>query len=237
MRIADPTERARAVHASESPTAIVQALCDPSPEVARAAIRRLVDLEGSRAGDVLRARLLVVELSLVADVAAALRAIGDTVAVDVAIGGLSDDVYTHRLAAALALGALGEHRAAEPVRAALRDPIAGVRAAALGALMKLEPDEDTATECARLLSDSDAQVRIAAVRTVVRVAPGSGGTLAPLAADEDCLVRLEVARHAAGLPDQAAARLFADLPSCWCPASRTRTRSFVPLSFMHSSGH
>jgi HEAT repeat protein len=210
MPVTDPTDRARAVRASQSPSAIVQALGDASPGVARAAIRRLVELEGSRAADVLRARLLVADLSLVTDVASALHEMGDTAAVEIAIDGLTDELYTRRLAAARALGVLGDRRAVGSLSQALHDRIAGVRAAALTALAKLEPDEGTARECSELLSDLDAQVRIAAVRTIVRIAPRSSAALAPLAEDEDCLVRLEVARHVAGLPEHPATRLFAD---------------------------
>ncbi|MGH2895600.1 MAG: HEAT repeat domain-containing protein [Solirubrobacteraceae bacterium] len=58
---------------------------------------------------------------------------GDREAVEVAIGALSDARSTRRLAAARALGVLGDMRAREPLRGAQRDDIAGVRANALGA--------------------------------------------------------------------------------------------------------
>ena len=67
MRRADATARLRAVRASRSPRELIASLNDPSPEVARAAIGRLVELEGPRSADALRARLLDADLSLVAD--------------------------------------------------------------------------------------------------------------------------------------------------------------------------
>ena len=188
----------------------MEALGDASPDVARAAIRRLVEIEGRRAAGVFTARLLVADLSLVADLAGALRDLGDPIALEVATIGLHDAVYGHRLAAALALGVLGDRRGIDALRSVLDDPIAGVRAAALDALVKLRPPDDVAVECATLLADPDAQVRIAAVRAVVAIVPRSKGLLGPLAADADCRVRLEVARHVAALAAEWSRRLFGD---------------------------
>ena len=110
MRRVDATQRLRAVHATRSPDELVRSLDDPSPEVVRAAIARLVDLEGQRAAGPLRARLFDVDLSLVADVAGALRRIGDRGAVEVAIKALRDGRYSRRLAAVRALGERGHGR-------------------------------------------------------------------------------------------------------------------------------
>ncbi len=206
----DATERLRAVLASQSRSELVQSLDDPSPGVARAAIRRLADIDGEYAAPELRARLLRADLSLVVDIASALRRIGDDRAIDLALAGLRDELYTRRLAAALALGALGDVRAAGALRGALHDEIAGVRRAALGALADIGADADTARDCARLLSDPDAHVRIAAVRAVTRTASRPGAMLAPAADDEERLVRLEVARHLGALPEHAATALLAD---------------------------
>ncbi len=210
MRLADPSDRLRRVRGSRSSSRIVGALQDPSPEVARAAIVRLVELDGPRAAGVLRARLLIADLQVVADVAAALRALGDIDAVGVAIGGLSDESYPRRLAGARALGVLGDPRAREPLRRSLRDEIAGVRMAALDALGKLEPDEDTALACLPLLTDPNSQVRTAAVRAVACLAPTRLAAASALAEDPDCLVRLEVARHVGSIAGSASQRLFAD---------------------------
>jgi len=108
MRRVDATQRLRAVQASESPDQLTLALDDPSPEVVRAAIDRLVELEGQGAAAPLRARLFDVDLSLVADVANVLRRIGDSGVIEVAIAALGDRRYSRRLAAVRALGALAE---------------------------------------------------------------------------------------------------------------------------------
>lgn len=199
------------VRASRSRSEVAEALTDPSPEVARAAISRLIELEGPQAVGVLRERLLSVSLPVVADVAGALRSLGDTAAVDAAIDGLTGDPYPRRLAAARALGVLGDQRARGPLRSALGDPTGGVRAAALRALGRLGPHPDVADECLRLLRDADAQVRIAAIRTIMRIAPRAAGELSALASDPDLLVRREVAQHVAWLPSAAVPRLFTDL--------------------------
>jgi HEAT repeat protein len=210
VRARDPAGRVRAVRASRSVADVERALEDPSPEVVRAAVARLVEIEGFRAAQTLRARLLTSDLTVVPDVAVALQRLGDAEAVEVAICALGDVLSSQRLAAALALGVMGDLRAREPLRAALDDQLAGVRVTALGALAKLDADVATVTACLRALSDADAQVRIAAVRAVERVAPGSLGEAAPLARDPDCLVRVEVARHIASLSDDAATRLLSD---------------------------
>jgi len=207
---ADATERLRAVLASTEDSVLTRSLDDPSPEVAIAAIRRLAELEGVRAAAELRGRLLSADLSLVPELASALRKIGDGSAVEVAIAGLQGERYTRRLAAARALGVLRGPRAAGALRAALDDEIAGVRVAALCALAQIGPDTDAAGDCARLLSDANSHVRIAAVRAVARTAARPGAMLAQVASDPDRVVRLEVARHVAGLPQPAAGALLAD---------------------------
>jgi len=120
----DATERLRAVQATRAPGELVASLDDPSPEVVRAAIARLVDLEGQRAAGALRDRLFEVDLSLVADVAGALRRVGDSEAVEVAVEALGDGRYSRRLAAVRALGALDDPRAGEPLQRMLDDDVA-----------------------------------------------------------------------------------------------------------------
>ena len=211
VRRVDATQRLRAVQATRSPDELVRSLDDPSPEVVRAAVARLVDLEGQRAAGALRARLFDVDLSLVADVAGALRRIGDGGAVEVAMKALRDGRYSRRLAAVRALGALGDPRAGEWLRTMLDDDVAGVRGAALDALAKLGPRVDgDGADCARLLADPAPHVRIAAVRAVVRLVKHPGAMLASVVRDKDRLVRLEVARHVAGLPARAANALLGD---------------------------
>jgi len=55
------------VQASCSRQELIESLDDPSPEVARAAIARLVELESQHAAAPLRSRLLDIDLSLVAE--------------------------------------------------------------------------------------------------------------------------------------------------------------------------
>lgn len=206
----DATARLDAVRASRSADELTAALDDSSPEVARAAIGALAELDAARAAGELRARLLVADLSLVGDIAGALRRLGDREATAVAIAGLREQPYTRRLAAARALGVLGGPRAAEALRAALGDEIAGVRVAALRALGAIGRHADPDGACARLLSDPDPHVRLSAVQAVARTAAHPGMVIAPAAGDADRLVRLEVARHLAGLPKEPASRLLAD---------------------------
>ena len=210
MRRADATARLRAVQASRSPQELTDALDDPSPEVVRAAIGRLTELEGPRAADALRARLLDADLSLVADFANALKRIGARGVVEAATAALGDERYSRRLAAVRALGALGDRRAVAHLRTKLDDDVAGVRAAALDALAQLGDGTSVGADCARLLTDPVPHVRIAAVRAVARLVTHPGEQLASAADDEDRLVRLEVAKHVAGLPEPSAQALLAD---------------------------
>ena len=209
MRRADATARLRAVQASRSPQELTDALDDPSPEVVRAAIGRLAELEGPRAADPLQVRMLDADLSLVADFAKALKRIGAGGVVEAAIAALGDERYSRRLAAVRALGALGDRRAVAHVRTKLNDDVAGVRAAALDALAQLG-DGSVGADCARLLTDPMPHVRIAAVRAVARLVTHAGGLLVAAEDDEDRLVRLEVAKHLAGLPEPSARALLAD---------------------------
>lgn len=71
-----------------SPAEPIDAIGDPSLEVARAAISRLADIEGGRAATALRERLLTSDLSLTRHIARTLRRIGDPTAADAAITGL-----------------------------------------------------------------------------------------------------------------------------------------------------
>lgn len=209
-RRADATDRLRAVLTSHSAARLIDSLDDPSPEVARAAIQRLAKIEGSSAAPPLRARLLDADLALVSEIAKALRRVGDGGAVDVALVGLSDERYLRRLAAAKALGVFGDARGVGALRAALEDEIAGVRMAALEALAAIRAPLDAGRDCGRLLRDPDPHVRIAAVRALVRTTSRPGTVIASLAGDDDRVVRLEVARNLAGLPEHAAEALLAD---------------------------
>ena len=159
-----------------SPEELTAALDDPSPEVARVAMRRLVGLLGAGAAAALRARVLRVDLSLVADFTKALQRIGDDEVLGIATTALQDQRSTRRLAAIRALGALADRRAVQQLRAALDDDVGGVRAAALDALAQLGEDGGASigADCARLVSDPIPHVRIAAVRAVARLVGSSG---------------------------------------------------------------
>jgi HEAT repeat protein len=164
----------------------------------------------ARAAAPLRARLLECDLSLVRDIAKALHRLDDPRAVGLAIAALNEEPYTRRLAAARVLGALSDPRGGEPLRKTLQDEIAGVRVAALEALAQIGGSSELASDCARLLADPNAHVRIAAVRAVARTTSQPGTMLAEVVRDQDRLVRLEVARHVAGLPADAARALLFD---------------------------
>jgi HEAT repeat protein len=191
---------------------VATALDDPSPEVVKAATRRLVELEGERAATALRDRLFDVDLSLVGDIARALRRIGDRDVVALAIAALDDPRSTRRLAAIRVLVVAGDRAAVEFLRRGLHDDVAGVRAEALDALAQLgRPVGSLASaDCARLVSDPVPHVRIAAVRAVARLIAHPGPLLGPAAEDEDRFVRLAVAQHAACLPEQASRALLED---------------------------
>jgi HEAT repeat protein len=206
----DATTRLRAVQASRSAAELSAAVHDPSPEVARAALQRLAALNGTEAIPLLRARLLESESWLVADIAKKLQMLGDQTVVERAFDGLSDRSYSHRVRAALALGACGDARAAAALGDALGDEIAAVRIAALRALGALGPDKALATALRSALSDPDPQVRIAAVRTTARCVIGARELLANAAADGDPRVRVELVRHLSRLPKQTATALLED---------------------------
>jgi len=210
MRRRDVTERMLVAQSSESVAQVIDALDDPSVEVARAAVTRLAELDGSCAVSGLRERLLNSDLSLVADTARTLRGCGDPTVIDLAITGLGQQPYTRRLAAARALAALADRRSADPLRAGLHDPVAGVRVGVLAALAALGPSEATTSECAPLLADPDANVRRAAVSAIVRTSRRPGTHVSGAARDPDRVVRLEVARHLARLSDESARSLLTD---------------------------
>lgn len=206
----DPNARLHAVAQSSGVAALTQALHDSSPEVARAAIRRLVELEGSGAAAPLRAALLDADVALVADLAKALHGLGDANAVELALGSLTDEPYTHRLAAVIALGICGDRDTRPSLCRALGDQISAVRAAALQALMRLGPDHEAVQQAVPLLRDPSAQVRLAAVRMIAGHHPAPATALATVVEDPDPEVRAAVAGHLEVLNEADARRLLAD---------------------------
>lgn len=174
----DPSARLRAVlalpDAPEALPALMEAVGDASAEVARAALVRVARHGGPSEARALRAHLLEVDLALVRDWAATLRALGDGEAVATAADGLAVPSTGTRMAAAMALGELGD-AAAAPLTHALQDRIAGVRRCALDALAALGPGVASADVCAPLLRDRDVDVRCAAVRAVDALAADADG--------------------------------------------------------------
>lgn len=206
----DASARLRLVLATGDEAALTQALTDTSPDVARAAVRRLAELAGQRAAPALRAVLLDADTAIVADMAKALRTLGDQDVVKQACGGLADERYARRLAAAVTLGITADGSVVPDLCRALGDPIAAVRAAAGGALLRLGPDPRCAEPAAEALDDPSPQVRIVAVRLVAINEPKPATLLAGVASDSTPEVRCELARHLGALRNADANRLLTD---------------------------
>jgi HEAT repeat protein len=210
----DPTARLRAVLAlPDSPEALPKLLAavdDPSPDVAKAALARLPQFAGSADTKYLRQRLLEVDLAVVREWAAALRALGDEAGLLTAVSGLHSRVTGTRMPAAIALGELRDTRATTPLIRALDDPIAGVRRCALESLAMLGPDPQIEQGCQRLLFDRDPGVRGAAVHTLCAIALDLDDTLRPALRDPSAGVRSQVARHAPSLRTQTVEALLRD---------------------------
>ncbi|MDA8068836.1 MAG: HEAT repeat domain-containing protein [Actinomycetota bacterium] len=206
----DASARLRAVMATGDEAMLVRALSDTSPDVARAAIRRLVELAGPLAAPALRAVLLDADTAIVADLARALRDLGDPQVIAIATAGLAAEHYTRRLAAALTLGIVADALVVPDLCRALSDPIAAVRAAAGEALLRLGPDPRCADHAASLLDDPSPQVRVVAVRLVAINHPQPAALLAKASRDAEPEVRRELARHLGKLRPADADLLLTD---------------------------
>ena len=191
----DASARLRTVMATGDEAMLVRALPDTSPDVARAAIRRLVELAGPLAAPALRAVLLDADTAIVADLARALRDLGDPQVIAIATAGLAAEHYTRRLAAALTLGIVADASVVPDLCRALSDQIAAVRAAAGEALLRLGPDPRCADRAASLLDDPSPQVRAVAVALIAINHPEPATLLARAASDSTPEVRCELARH------------------------------------------
>lgn len=211
---ADPSARLRVVlalpEAPEALPALMRAVDDPSPDVARAALARLPRLAGPGEAAYLRRRLLEVDLAVVRAWAAALRALGDEAAVPVAARGLTAPRPGTRMAAAVALGELRDPRAVTPLIHALADPIAGVRRSALDALALLGPEPRVREACGGRLFDRDAGVRCAAVHALSAVAIDADGWLRAALDDPSTRVRRELAGYVPSLRTGTAEMLLRD---------------------------
>ena len=206
----DLNRRWRAATTARDAMALAAALRDPSIHIARAAIRRITELDPPWGSAVLRGALFSADISVVEDLAKALNDVNDPLAFELASSGLHEEPYTHRVAGAVTLGVLGGQQGVPALQEALHDPIAAVRLAAARALNKLPDHEDAAQRGMALLSDPSGQVRAAAVTLIVRDHPAPAGVLHQLIADDDQLVRLELARHAGALLDDDVLQLLAD---------------------------
>ncbi len=209
----DATARSEAVLALPenrcSLAALLAAVGDPSPDVARAALRRLATLAGVSEAPALRDLLLSCEIALTTDVATTLRAIGDRDTIALALSALRDEHYPARIAAANALAVFAESHTAGALTAALHDSVAGVRAAALAALARIGVNAHSAAACAALLEDELAFVRIAAIRAIA-TSPEARELLSVAIDDRDPQVRQELGRYSHMLSIEAARSLLRD---------------------------
>jgi HEAT repeat protein len=192
--------------------ALLAATEDPSLDVARKALARLARLGGEQEAESLRARLLEVDLGLVPDFAATLRALGDGDAAAVARRGLADPSPTVRIAAALALRELRDPDSAPALRRAARDPVAGVRRFALEALGNLGRGAENGTTCVHALKDPDPEVRAAAVRMLGKIAAHPDARLRSASDDPAPSVRRELARLSSRLGDALVRSLVVEDP-------------------------
>jgi HEAT repeat protein len=159
---------------------------------------------------ILRTVLLDADISIVEDLAKALRDLHDPEAVALALKGLGEEPYTHRLAASITLGVLGDTRVAPRLRSVLDDPIAAVRQRGLEALTRLGADDESITTATTLLADQSPQVRVAAIRLLAAHHPKPGPVLARTIEDPNVTVRDEIARHLGKLAAADVRRLLAD---------------------------
>jgi HEAT repeat protein len=189
----DPSERLRqllALPADASARApLLEAVGDVSLDVARQALRRLVPLAGPAEIARLRERMLGLDVGIVADVAAALRALGDDDAVGVAVAGLAAASWFDRQKAALALRELQAPTARAALVDALADLAPPVRRVALEALLRLPSEPETVRVCAERLADADPSVRATAVAAVAALDPLAAATLRTVVGDQHPSVR------------------------------------------------
>lgn len=189
--------------------ALLAATSDPSPDIARVALRRIAELGNGAAAAELRARMLDVDPGLTADFAATLASLGDSEAGAAALQVLREGAPHRRIAAATALTTLAVPAQAPALRAALADPLAAVRSRALTTLARVGSSQD-APACAALLGDADPAVRTAAVEAVARLDPHPGAALEGLVADGAPRVRQALAKRLGLLGEASAELLLAD---------------------------
>lgn len=212
--LADPSARllhVRALPADRSTCAeLLAALDDPSLQVARAALDRLVLLGGPEEGAELAARLLTVDIGLVPDCARAVARLDRAAGARVAVAGLGDPAQHVRQAAAVALAELAWPTAREALHQLLGDSAGFVRRVAVEALATLAPTPRTVELLLARLADRDVGVRAAAVGAIVRLSPSPSSALLPVPDDPDKRVRLALARRGRVLSSSMLRRLLTD---------------------------
>jgi HEAT repeat protein len=212
----DPGARMRAAAASSDVGSLLEAVEDPSPEVARAALRRLAAAGDPGVIERLHELIRRCDIAIAHELASALHELGDYELPGEALAMLEDGSYVRRLVALRTLSVTRDAIAADAVIPLLEDPIGGVRAAAAEALADLRPGAHSAYLCARLLGDPSADVRLLgdpsadvrrrAVAAVARCLPSIGPLLEAAVRDADPLVRQQagllasrVSVHGAGV--------------------------------------
>jgi HEAT repeat protein len=194
---------------STSLPALLAASSDPSPDITRAALRRIAELGDRSAASELRTRMLEVDPGLTADFASTLASLDDAEAGELALQALREGGPHRRIAAATALVVLAVPEQAGALRAALADPLAAVRFRVLEALKRVGSEGD-ASECLRLLEDPDPSVRTAAIEAISKLDPDRAPALERLVSDHAPQVRQALARHLGLLGEASVELLLAD---------------------------
>jgi HEAT repeat protein len=209
----EPDARLRDLRAlpegARSLPALLEATSDPSPDVARVALRRLADSGDAAVAAELRVRMLEADPDLTADFATTLASLGDSGAGELASQALARGGPHRRIAAATALAILAVPEQAPALRAALADSLSAVRFRVLEALRRAGSRADAAA-CARLLADPDPSVRTAAVEAVSKLDPGRAQDLERLVSDHAPQVRQALAKRLGLLGEASAELLLSD---------------------------
>jgi HEAT repeat protein len=210
----DPSKRlaqVRSLPADPSSRALLlEAVADPSLDVARAALDRLAELAGPAEIHVLATKMLELDIGIVGDVARTLRGFGDTRAAELGLTALEGESAFARQKAAVALGELRDPRARTPLTTALGATEAAVRRSAVAALAQLPPTAETTGALRPLLHDSDPLVRSAAVAAVAGLDTSAAATLRPAVLDPHVSVRRAAAASSSRLDRETVRILLGD---------------------------
>jgi HEAT repeat protein len=205
-----PTERLLRLERTAEPADLLAAADDPSPDVARRALRLLARCAGAAERAALRDLVWTCDEGLAVDVTRVLRACGDGEVLETAVARLRGGPPAGRSRAARVLAALGDERARPALCRALCDANASVRAAAVEALGRTGRDAGAAACAAALVGDPAASVRRCAVRALGRLSDDPAPLVRPALADPEPSVRREPAGLAARLDAGDVGRLLGD---------------------------